>query len=250
MGPIMEGLLRLQQIEGQLHQLQVQQNTRQRAVDNCRNNIEQIQAKIDQVKTQTQQLQMESDRLTVELKGSEQNVEKLRGQLNTAKTNKEYSALLTQINTICADSSAVEEKVLGLMGQMEQTDEEEKALQDQISEQEKQATSRVERLDTYLQQVNPQIMELRQKRTDITDALDPAALSMFERINAKHSGEAMALVRQESPKREEYVCDGCYMSLTIETVNALMTRDMVQTCGSCGRLLYLAEDAKAVTAKQ
>lgn len=250
MGPIMEGLLRLQQIEGQLHQLQVQQNTRQRAVDNCRHKIEQIYAKIDQVKLQIQQLQMESDRLSVDLKGSEQNVEKLRGQLNTAKTNKEYSALLTQINTICADNSNLEERVLALMGQIEQADGEIKVLDGQIAEQDKQMASRQERLDAYLKQVNPQISDLQQKRSEIAGALDAGALSMFERINAKHSGEAMALVRQESPKREEYVCDGCYMSMTVETVNALMTRDMMQTCSSCGRILYLADDAKAVTSKQ
>jgi predicted nucleic acid-binding Zn-ribbon protein len=40
----------------------------------------------------------------------------------------------------------------------------------------------------------------------------------------------------------EYVCGGCYMSLTAEHANALRTRDELRFCDNCGRILYLEEE--------
>ena len=38
------------------------------------------------------------------------------------------------------------------------------------------------------------------------------------------------------------ICDGCNMSLAAERANALLTRDDVITCDSCGRILYIEKD--------
>ncbi len=49
----------------------------------------------------------------------------------------------------------------------------------------------------------------------------------------------MAQVLKSHPKREEYICDGCNMSIPVEAVNSLMTKDELQQCQICGRILYL-----------
>ena len=51
----------------------------------------------------------------------------------------------------------------------------------------------------------------------------------------------MADVQKPHPKRDEFVCGGCHMTITAEAVNALMTRDELQTCNNCGRILYLQQ---------
>ena len=88
MGPIMEGLLRLQHVEVQLHQIELQRAARRRAVRTCQKKIEDFQNQIDAVKQQTQQLQMEADRRQMDLQAAEASIEKLRAQLNMAKTNR------------------------------------------------------------------------------------------------------------------------------------------------------------------
>ena len=60
-------------------------------------------------------VQMDADRINLDLKEKEAQVEKLRTALNTAKTNKEYAAILTQINTFKADNAKLEEEVLKIM---------------------------------------------------------------------------------------------------------------------------------------
>ena len=59
------------------------------------------------------------DRLELELKSRDEHIEKLRNHLNLARTNKEYSALLTELNTAKADDSKLETQVLELMRNVE-----------------------------------------------------------------------------------------------------------------------------------
>ncbi len=36
-------------------------------------------------------------------------------------------------------------------------------------------------------------------------------------------------------------CGGCNMKVALEIINALQSRDEIQTCSACGRLLYLED---------
>ena len=71
-------------------------------------------------------------------------------------------------------------------------------------------------------------------------------LSTFQRACERHDGEAMAIVERVHPKRSEYVCSGCNMSVTLEIVNALQSRDEIQTCQICSRILYIESPASAM----
>jgi predicted nucleic acid-binding Zn-ribbon protein len=62
----------------------------------------------------------------------------------------------------------------------------------------------------------------------------------FHRVAERHEGEALAAVEVVNAKRNEYCCGGCNMSVTLQTVLAMRTLDQLQTCGSCGRILYLS----------
>jgi predicted nucleic acid-binding Zn-ribbon protein len=66
------------------------------------------------------------------------------------------------------------------------------------------------------------------------------ALAVFERIAESYDGEGMAVVEVQGKKPpHEYICGGCYMSLSAEHANALKVRDEIRTCDNCGRILYM-----------
>ena len=53
----------------------------------------------------------------------------------------------------------------------------------------------------------------------------------------------LAVVVQVHPKRLEFSCGGCHMSVPLELVNALKSREDIQCCNVCGRILYVQEEA-------
>ncbi|MHC4097936.1 MAG: C4-type zinc ribbon domain-containing protein [Planctomycetota bacterium] len=55
-----------------------------------------------------------------------------------------------------------------------------------------------------------------------------------------YDGEALAVVdRQQEGKTEAYTCGGCFMGITAESVNLLMTKDDIIRCPNCTRILVL-----------
>jgi predicted nucleic acid-binding Zn-ribbon protein len=80
---------------------------------------------------------------------------------------------------------------------------------------------------------------LEAQREQAAEAVGPENLHAFERACERHEGEAMGVVERVHPRRSEYICTGCHMSVPLEHINALQTRDEVMLCPNCARILCL-----------
>ncbi len=238
MGATIEALQRLQEVESQIADIQRGIDRRVRACTRQKQKIAEIDSRIKAHEQQIRADQIEADRLNVEAMTAEAEVAKYREALNTSKTQKEYSAVLTQLNTYKADTSKVEERVLTLLTEI---DAKKKQLQTVRDEREKE--------DARLRELNAEVEDARQRNKDRLDALmakrqeastavPEKALEMFNRVAAANEGEAMAAVVRTHPRRQEYACEGCNMSITIEQVNAILSRDEAILCNVCGRILF------------
>jgi predicted nucleic acid-binding Zn-ribbon protein len=106
------------------------------------------------------------------------------------------------------------------------------------------AESLVQELETtaadFEAELSGQMEDLVAQRAESCTIIPPEALSIFERACEKHEGEATAIINKVHPKREEYICSGCNMSVRLETVNALkISRDTVLQCEICSRILFI-----------
>ncbi|MCK5172083.1 MAG: hypothetical protein KAR47_01755, partial [Planctomycetes bacterium] len=174
-------------------------------------------------------------------KTRDDHIAKYRARLNMAKTNKEYSAILTELNTSKADNSKVESQMIDLMKNIEADDADCIEIQKQIDEQK-------EKLDELRKSTEGKTTELEKEVEDVQAEWDQAAdgvpqdtLTVFKRVAETYDGEAMAYVELQDEKAQVYTCDGCFMSLPTEIVNQLMTKDEIMRCTSCTRILALKD---------
>ncbi|MGC9454562.1 MAG: zinc ribbon domain-containing protein [Phycisphaerae bacterium] len=240
MGPVLAGLLRLQSVETQRAQVRQRLRSRQRAVQMQQGEIEQLQQQQQDLREQVQQKRREADSLELELKSREDDVSRLRVSLNSARTNKEYSGILTQINTIKADNSKLEESALSMMQEIESLSEQVAQVGQRIENETKRLEGIQQSNSAEIQRLNEMLRDLDAKRAEAASQVPPEALATFDRIAENYDGEAMAQIEVHGKKPPyTYVCGGCFMSLSAEHANALQTRDEIRTCDNCGRILYL-----------
>ena len=238
MGATLDALCRLQEVELQISEIQKKIDRRQTIVKKHDQRIADHEAKIRAWQAAIRTDQMEADRFDLEVKSNEGQISKLRQALNSAKTNKEYSAILTQLNTTKADNSKVEDKVLAIFKQIEGKRKELAALQE---ERDKEALNLEEAraaVTEIEEKSRAKLSQLARDRDAAASAVPGKALDTFNRVARKMDGEAMAQVVRTHPKREEYACEGCNMSITIEQVNNILSRDDAVLCNTCGRILY------------
>lgn len=239
MGTTLDALQKLQEIELQLTEIRQRVAARQRAVRAQEKRIAALHTELEAKRGALRIKQMEADRLGVDVKAADDRIAKLRVQLNSAKTNKEYSALLAQINTDKADTAKTEDRILALMTEIDaarktHADDEQRL----AVEQSKLADVQRAAAD-YEAQVSGRLATLTHERASAAAAVPASALAAFDRVAERHEGQALALVIRTNPRREEFACNGCNMSLTIEQVNSIVARDEPVYCHTCGRILYL-----------
>ncbi len=245
MGATLDALHRLQEFELQIAEIRRGIDRKHRAVHKQEERITQLDAQIRAEQSALRTDQMESDRLDLDLKSRDVEIAKYRQALQVSKTNKEYSAILTQLNTYKADNSKLEDKVLALMGQVD-------ARRKTIAGMNEQRATEAARLADLRaaakaeeDRCRDRMTALQTERDRAAAAVSPQALEFFNRVAQKNDGEAMAKVVCTNPKRSEYVCNGCNMSINIEQVNAIMSRDEAITCNICGKILYVDAPAAA-----
>jgi predicted nucleic acid-binding Zn-ribbon protein len=238
MGATLDALCRLQEVELQIAEIQKKIDRKQGVVKKQEQRIADYEAKIRAWQAAIRTDQMEADRLDLEVKSNEVQIAKLRQALNTAKTNKEYSAILTQLNTTKADNSKVEERVLAFFKQIEGKRKEFATLQEERDRE----VAKLQEANAALKEIEDKsrdkMTKLRRDRDAAASVVPGKALDSFNRVARKLDGEAMAQVVRTHPKREEYACEGCNMSITIEQVNNILSRDDTVLCNTCGRILY------------
>jgi hypothetical protein len=241
MGATLEALLALQDLELQIADIRRQLAAKQRSVERQAEKVRAAEGALAAARDELRQTQITMDDVDVDVKGRSAHVTRLRDNLNTVRTNKEYAAVLSQLNNEKADVTRLEARAFELL---ESVEARKKALATQ-EDAVRQETERLANLQAQMAQGQRSFADrlagLERQRAAAAARLGRDAIDLFNRISERYDGEVMARVVQIHPRREEFTCDGCNMSLASERANALLTRDEVITCDNCGRILYITK---------
>lgn len=239
MGALLEELRKLQSLEIQLVTIRRTHETKVRQLEYHQKQVRLIEEKLQANKNQAREVQMKIDELALDAAAKEEAINKHRQALNKAKTNKEYAAILAAMNTEKADNTKTDDATLKLMEELAKV----KAEGEQIEAEKAKLLEQVARADQnvkgYLEECNGELQRLRKEREAVAASMNVQTVDVFNRVAHRHEGEALAMVAKPRPKRDEFICGGCNITVTLEVVNALHTKDEIQTCKVCGRILYL-----------
>lgn len=245
MGHVMEALHRLQAVERQLAEIRLQREAKSRRVAHHQRNVSKAEETLRQGKLVYQQRRRQLDALQLDSAARDQALDRHRQALNTAKTNKEYAAILAAMNTEKADNSKLETEILQLLEETQTLEESAAKVEEEQIELLEHATKAEEVLKALEAKTQPEHDALLAQREEFARDIPPSTLATFQRVARRHDGEALAPVARLHPKRDDYVCSGCNLMVTLEVVNLLQTRDDLQICKACARVLFIDAATKA-----
>jgi len=233
-------LVKLQSVENQLRAVKAKLTRCRRNVVIQENHVRSLANSHEAKKEEIQLTKVQSDRLELELKTRDEQIARLRASLNAAKTNKEYAAVLTQLNTTKADNSKIETQILELLKDIETDEAECEKIQEQINEQKNILEQTRKDAELMAAKYETQIEEIQTYWEEAARNIPPESLNIFKRVAETYDGEAMAVVDTQEGKTATYSCGGCFMGITAESVNLLMTKDDIIRCPNCTRILVLS----------
>ena len=167
-----------------------------------------------------------------DLAQKEQQIKKLQAQLFAVKTNKEYSAMQTEIGGLKADQSVLEEEILKLMEEVDRSKAQVAAEKEKLKGEEAALNGKLAALDQETKQFKSEIEKLHSLRSELAPKVDAPALALYERILERKEGSALVPVRGTA-------CSGCNMVLPPQAYNEVMMNTRLIPCESCARILYI-----------
>ena len=231
-----ETLRKLQTLDAELYRLRRQQQEKPRELERSRQQMAEQDALLKSLEERVKTLQLQQKEKEGELQTREANVKKLQGQLFQLKTNKEYTVMQHEIDTLKADNSLLEEAILSVFDAIDQAMKERHAQQLRVEEQKQGLAQETHRIERELAALEEQIGVLERQRQAIAPEIAPQALSTYERILVSREGLAMVPVIQES-------CGGCHWRLPPQVINEVYLKTRLVTCEHCNRILYADESA-------
>ena len=198
-----------------------------------------IHAAIEEAKTQVDQTKTRLDAARKDQRAKEKDLEvvqakrvKNEARLYEVKTNKEYSAVLIEIEEIKQEKARMEEEVLVLMETQERLTGEIRDAERRFKERESQGRGEEATLKEQLRGIETDLAAVRTERKELAGKLPSNILSDYDRILRARGG--LALVPVAKPN----FCGACRMTITPQRLQELRAQSSLIPCESCGRYLY------------
>lgn len=234
-------LLRVFLVDRQLRGLTSRLRAAERFAEEQERQLGAIASKRALIEGQLRQAKATSGNNDVEIKDLDEKLADHRERMNTAQTNKEYQALLTEVNTLKSRRDAVEEESLALLSSADELQGKLDALEEQRAERQAMLEGAKKQSEERQAEVKGRVDELTAEREQLVPEVPKDAMARYEeRWNRfGEAEEVMACIEEQDRRRGEYTCGSCMMSVPIETVSALLSHGGITGCVSCGVILYV-----------
>jgi predicted nucleic acid-binding Zn-ribbon protein len=165
-----------------------------------------------------------------ELDSLQAHLYKTQSKLHEVKTNKEYSAVLAEINIGKQRIAVLEDQVLELMELAELHGQNYVQQESQLHEVRHALVDQGKRVQHDQALLTERIAVEEAKRQQIVTSLDTQLYALYQKIAVQRHGQAVVYV-------QDGTCGGCYLKVQPQLISEIRRQDKILTCPHCQRML-------------
>jgi len=232
MDPHLQRLQELQVLDSRIAGLERKLEAIPGRIQIIRDGLQQAKAAIDAIRAKLDagRKDMRSKEKDLEYQGSQR--KKLDAKLYEVKTNKEYSAVLAEIEGAKVEKGRLEEETLGLMELQDRLAREVVDGEARLRPHEAEARVQEAAAAEELRALEVDLEGARSEREGVARDVPRDLLAQYGRLLRQRAGLAVALVGSNG------ICSGCRVTLTPQRFNEVRQSSQIFVCENCGRFLY------------
>ncbi|MCC7201325.1 MAG: hypothetical protein IT393_01500 [Nitrospirae bacterium] len=224
-------LVQIQEKDFRIAEIVEKQNNLPSIIASIRGKLDKAQKELSESSNNFDSATKERKSLESLLKDTETRVTKLKEKIPEIKTNKEYHALLKEIETVGHEKSDIEEKILILLEKLDELKAIRTEKENIVRDEERIFNSEKEVIEKDFSQLAEMLKELEAQKSGIISQMDSRLLSDYTRLLADKKGLAVVSVKNEH-------CLGCHMRIPPQIFAEIKKNEKVSYCLSCKRILY------------
>ena len=180
-----------------------------------------------------------------EISDLREKVKHFQEQIAQVRNQREYGALLHEIDAAKQQISEFEETALAAMETQEEATKRLEEERESFKELDERYAVELEKWDAQKPGVAKKASKLRDRVDVLKEQVPRGRLAMFERTLDHRGGSALApilKVERSGKSPQIWHCGACNYRVRPQTVVTVQTLGDIETCDSCKRILFIAEN--------
>jgi predicted nucleic acid-binding Zn-ribbon protein len=160
---------------------------------------------------------------------------RLRDQLMSVKTNKEYTAMLHEIQIAEEQIRGEEDKILDFMEEMEAIEKSLKGAELEMQRRTAELQESIRKSTESIPLLEAELAKLREEKGLMESRVGDELLARYRRLADARKGIALAEAKDE-------LCSACHVRIRPQMYAELMRTEQIHACDSCSRILFYREN--------
>lgn len=231
MNPQLQKLVAIQQLDTEIGDIQSTLDLGPKQIEVAEKELEGKKGKLKALQDEIESLKKQRKQYEQDVQAENDHIAKTKGKLPTVKTNKEYSAILAEVEAIKNKIESLEEKELEVMEALEEKEKQIPGLQEEFKGEEQKFIEYKKKKEEELNRTRQELESLQAKRQEMMESVDPKLAALYKKITGVR-GDAVVHIEGE-------VCRGCHQHIQPQVALEVRTSpDKIHHCQFCDRFLY------------
>lgn len=235
MKKILKDLIELQSVDDGIDELKRNGGNLPDVIQTMDEEMEKKRNDLEEKKDKLEELKGDLRKASTEREGLLKALKKYESQLSLVKTNKEYEALLKEIDYAEFRILELEEDIDKIKKDIEEQTQLVEETEKKLEEDEAEYTEKRAKFKKDLETLEDKLEVKYDERKRVKVRLPKRVISEYERIRRGLSGKAVVPVKNDA-------CGGCFYNFPPQVVFNAKKQDRLIHCESCGRLVVWLED--------
>ena len=227
----MEKLIELQGIDTKLRDLNDLLGDLPSKVDELNQQEESIKNSLVENKERMKELEVESHKGEVRIAEINDKVNKLKDQLFLVTNNKQYDALMHEMDHMKEERTTIETETFSFLEEKETLTESVETMESELGSLSNDLTVRREKLESAISDSAEEKSILEQQRSEQVNGIDLNTVSIYNRVFEARDGLAVVNLSGNG-------CGGCGAHIPMQKVTEIRANTVIHRCDVCGRFLY------------
>jgi len=231
----LETLCQVQKLDTKIIENEKKRALGPQRIEEMTREVGQLKEKAAKEKEVIEELEKERRKKEQELEAEKAQVKKVETKLSEVKTNKEYQAILKEIEAARAANDKTEEEIILLMERVEELKKDHQSSVKQLSKREKETAEEIRELEKEIKTVDGVVADLRREKEKLLKDVGADLKARYKILIEKRGGLAVVNVKNGT-------CLGCFMNIPPQLFIEVMKNSKLITCPSCNRIFFYSEE--------
>jgi len=230
-------LIKIQECDSELVKLSAKKKTLPAEIEKLNKAFDAFEEGIRTNKVKYDELKSRHADCDNKIKKINESIVKTKERMLEVKNNKEYQAMLKEIETAETSRGEIESSIISILDEVDKLSVLVKKDDEILRERKNQYEQEKKAIENELNAVDSDVVAWEQKRNELKQNIPDDLIARYEKIKKRNKGIGVTSVWKA-------VCNGCHMNIPPQLYNEVQRSEELFSCPNCNRIIYFQDMGK------